>query len=86
MTIDPFTHRVQILSSTFSGADEDACASVRRSTSFAAALAEERPRRRASTACRSRWPVVTAPCDADGAKRRLLFPVGLCFNVADPTC
>jgi hypothetical protein len=91
MTIDPFTHRVQILSSTFAGADEDR--SLHRFTpidrlvagggSSASDCAVELYG--IEVADKTATCADGAPCDADGAANgSCLFPVGLCFNVADP--
>lgn len=91
MTIDPFTHRVQILSSTFSGADEDR--SLHRFTPVDR-LVEGGGSPKSDCAVelyglqvdgRTAACVDGAACDADGTVNdRCLFPVGLCFNVADP--
>lgn len=91
MTIDPFTHRVQILSSTFSGADEDK--SLHRFTPIDRLVAGGGA---SASDCavelygldvvdKTAACVDGAACDADGAANgSCLFPVGLCFNVADP--
>ena len=91
MTIDPFTHRVQILSSTFSGADEDK--SLHRFTPIDQ-LVEGGGSSKSDCAVelyglqvvgKTAECVDGAPCDADGTVNdSCLFPVGLCFNVADP--
>jgi hypothetical protein len=90
LTIDPFTHRVQILSS-FSGTDEDK--SLHRFTpvdqlsagggspasdciheSYGLQVAD------GTAACTD-----GAACDNDGVVNDVcLFPVGFCFNVSDP--
>ena len=91
MTIDPFTHRVQILSSTFSGADEDK--SLHRFTPIDRLAAGGGA---SASDCavelygldvvgKTAECVDGAACDADGAANgSCLFPIGLCFNVADP--
>ena len=90
MTVDPFTHRVQVLSSTFSGADEDK--SLHRFTPIDRLSAGG-----GSTGSDCLQEVyglqVTdgtaectdgAPCDSDGAVNdSCLFPVGFCLNVTD---
>jgi hypothetical protein len=91
MTIDPFTHRVQILSSTFSGADEDK--SLHRFTPIDQLVAGGGSSKSDCAVELYGLQVVGkvaecvdgAPCDVDGAENdSCLFPVGLCFNVADP--
>jgi hypothetical protein len=91
MTVDPFTHRVQILSSTFSGADEDK--SLHRFTPIDRLVAGGGA---SKSDCaveiyglevdgKTATCVDGAACDADGTVNdSCLFPVGLCFNVADP--
>lgn len=91
MAVDPFTHRVQILSSTFSGADEDK--SLHRFTPIDRLVAGGGSPK---TDCaveiygiavddKSATCVDGAACDADGTVNdSCLFPIGLCFNVADP--
>ena len=91
MTLDPFTHRVQILSSTFSGADEDK--SLHRFTPIDQLVAGGGA---AASDCAHEFYglavvdkkatcVDGATCDADGAVNgSCLFPIGFCFNVADP--
>ncbi len=91
MTVDSFTGRVQILSSTFTGADEDR--SLHRFTPIARLVAGGRA---PSSECvhefyglaldgRAAACTDGAPCDADGeVNDTCLFPVGFCFNVADP--
>jgi hypothetical protein len=92
MTIDPFTHRVQILSSTFTGADEDK--SLHRFTPIDQLVAGGGSSKSdcavelygLQVVGKTAECVDGAPCDADGAVNdSCLFPVGLCFNVADPT-
>jgi hypothetical protein len=92
MTVDPLTHRMQVLSSTFTGADEDK--SLHRFTPIDQLTAGGGS---ASSDCVHEaygLQVVDgtatctdgAPCDADGiANGSCLFPVGFCFNVADPS-
>jgi len=91
MTIDPFTHRVQILSSTFTGADEDK--SLHRFTPIDQLVAGGGSSKSdcavelygLQVVGKAAECVDGAPCDADGAENdSCLFPVGLCFNVADP--
>lgn len=91
MALDPFTHRVQILSSTFSGADEDK--SLHRFTPIDRLIAGGGA---AASDCAVEWYGLEvagktatctdgAACDADGTiNGSCLFPVGLCLNVADP--
>ena len=90
LTIDPFTHRVQILSS-FSGTDEDK--SLHRFTPVDQLSAGGGS---TATDCIHETyglDVVDgtaactdgAACDSDGvANDACLFPVGFCFNVTDP--
>jgi hypothetical protein len=91
MTVDPFTRRVQMLSSTFSAADEDK--SLHRFTpvdqlSAGSGATEGECLHEAyglqvvdgSATCTD-----GAACDGDGAADdACLFPVGFCFNVTDP--
>jgi hypothetical protein len=91
MSVDPFTHRVQMLSSTFSGADEDK--SLHRFTpidqlsagsgSPATECVHEAYGLQGvdgTAACTD-----GAPCDNDGTVNdACLFPVGFCLNVSDP--
>ncbi|MGD9763764.1 MAG: hypothetical protein AB7V27_08635 [Candidatus Binatia bacterium] len=91
ITVDPFTGRVQILSSTFSGVDEDR--SLHRFTPIDRLVAGGTQRNsecvhelygvrvtRGAARC-----VDGAACDADGQiNDSCLFPVGFCFNVEDP--
>jgi hypothetical protein len=91
MTVDAFTHRVEILSSTFTGADEDK--SLHRFTPIDRLVAGGTSPK---TDCLQEFyglPVGGSgtvctdgdPCDADGKKNdSCLFPVGFCFNVSDP--
>ncbi|MBX3026667.1 hypothetical protein KF840_17315 [bacterium] len=91
MTVDPFTHRVQILSSTFTGAAEDR--SLHRFTPIDRLLAGGGASKSdcavelyglAATG-KTATCVDGAACDADGTVNdSCLFPIGLCFNVADP--
>jgi hypothetical protein len=90
MTVDPFTHRVQILSSTFSGADEDK--SLHRFTPIDQLSAGKGS---SATECIHEAYGVQAvdgnatctdgaPCDSDGTVNdSCLFPIGFCLNVAD---
>ncbi len=90
MTVDPFTRRVQILSSTFTGADEDKSlhrftpvdrlvAGGGSSTSECVHEAYGLELVDGKASCTD-----GAPCDSDGAvDGACLFPVGFCFNVAD---
>jgi hypothetical protein len=91
MTVDPFTRRVQILSSTFAGADEDR--SLHRFTPIdqlsAGSGASEGECLHEAYGLQVVEGTATctdgAPCDSDGAANdACLFPVGFCFNVADP--
>jgi hypothetical protein len=91
VTVDRFTHRVQLLSSTFAGAAEDK--SLHRFTPIddlapgtgrakSECLHEAYGLQMADgvAACTD-----GAPCDNDGKiNGACLFPVGFCFNVADP--
>lgn len=91
MTVDPFTQRVQILSSTFTGAAEDK--SLHRFTPIDRLVPGAGS---PTTACVQELYGVEvvgnvaqcvdgAPCDADGQRNdSCLFPLGFCFNVADP--
>jgi hypothetical protein len=90
ITVDPFTHRVQILSS-FSGGPEDA--SLHRFTPIDQLVAGTGP---ANTECLHEAYGLTLvagkatcmdgdPCDADGVVNdACVFPVGFCVDVADP--
>lgn len=90
MTVDPFTHRVQILSSTFLGADEDK--SLHRFTPVDQLSAGNGS---AATECiheayglqlvdGTATCVDGAACDSDGtANDSCLFPIGFCLNVTD---
>lgn len=91
LTIDPFTERVQILSSTFSGADEDK--SLHRFTPIDRLVAGGgSPKSDCAVEIygvavdgKTASCVDGAACDADGTVNdSCLFPIGLCFNVADP--
>jgi hypothetical protein len=91
MTVDPFTHRVQILSSTFSGAAEDK--SLHRFTPIDRLVpGSGSPKSECvqefygvELVGKDAVCVDGAPCDADGAPNdSCLFPLGFCFNVADP--
>jgi hypothetical protein len=92
ISINPFTQRVEVLSSTFSGATEDK--SIHRFTPVSRLAAGKGS---AAKECihelygveldPSGAAVCTdgAACDADGVVNdRCLFPVGFCFNVSDP--
>lgn len=90
VTVDPFTHRVQMLSS-FTGTDEDK--SLHRFTPIDPLVAGTGP---ASTECLHEAYGLAlvdgkatctdgAACDNDGiVNDSCLFPVGFCFDVADP--
>jgi hypothetical protein len=91
MALDPFTNRVQILSSTFSGADEDK--SLHRFTPIDQLV--EGGGSPASDCAHEFYGLALvgkkaecvdgAACDGDGAANgSCLFPIGFCFNVADP--
>lgn len=91
LTIDPFTHRVQILSS-FSGTDEDR--SLHRFTPIDQLSAGGGSS--ASDCIHETYGLDVvdgtaacadgAACDSDGvANDACLFPVGFCFNVTDPS-
>lgn len=98
IAVNPFTGRVEVLSSTFSGAAEDKTihrfipvarllpggtdgASECLHEFYGVELAPPEPGAEAKDAvC-----VDGAPCDADGqVNNQCLFPIGSCFNVADP--
>ena len=91
LTMDPFTHRVDILSSTFTGAAEDK--SLHQFTPIDRLVAGGGS---AKTDCVHEFYGLAlvgkaaecsdgAACDADGVVNdSCLFPVGFCFNVADP--
>src|SRR5262249_30310389 len=91
ITGDPFTHRVQVLSSTFTRADEDK--SLHRFTPVdQLSPGNGSPHSRGLQETyglhggdgTGGWPR-GAPCDADGVKNdACLFPVGFCLNVDDP--
>ena len=99
ISVDPFTRRIEILSSTFTGADEDK--SIHRFTPIDGLV---RGGGSAKTDClvelygielvpkapgrpaRQAICVDGEACDADGeANDRCLFPVGFCVNVDDPS-
>jgi hypothetical protein len=96
MTADPFTQRVQILSSTFSGGAED------RSLHRFTPIDQLAPGKgSAATEClhelygvalvdKAAVCVDGAACDGDGAVNDVcVFPIGFCFNVEDadfPLC
>jgi hypothetical protein len=95
MTVDPFTERVSVLSSTFTGAAEDK--SMHRFVPISRLVAGKGS---PQTECiheiygleltgasgKEAACVDGAACDADGkANDVCLFPVGFCFNVADPS-
>lgn len=91
MTVDPFTQRVQILSAAFAGGEEDK--SLHRFTPIdrlipgsgsptSACVQELYGIEVVGTAAAC---VDGAPCDADGRQNdSCLFPLGFCFDVADP--
>jgi hypothetical protein len=90
VAVDPFTHRVQILSSTFTGAAEDK--SLHRFTPIDQLTPGNG---KSKTECLHEAYglklvdgdavcVDGAPCDNDGkVNDACLFPVGFCLNVAD---
>ncbi len=90
-TVDPFTHRVEIISSTFSGAAEDR--SLHRFTPVNRLSAGGGS---SKSDCinelygidmvgKTATCVDGAACDADGkVNDSCLFPVGFCLNVSDP--
>jgi hypothetical protein len=92
IAVDPLTHRVQVLSSTFTGADEDK--SLHRFTPIDQLTAGGGS---ASSDCVDEAYGLQAvggtatctdgtACDADGTVNgSCLFPVGFCFNVSDPS-
>ena len=91
MAVDRFTHRVQILSSTFTGAAEDK--SLHRFTPIDQLVAGGGSPKSdclqefygVALAGKDAVCVDGAPCDADGKKNdSCLFPVGFCFDVSDP--
>lgn len=91
MTVDAFTDRVQILSSTFTGADEDK--SLHRFTPIDRLVpGSGSPKSEClqefyglQLVGKDAVCVDGAPCDADGKKNgSCLFPVGFCFDVSDP--
>ena len=91
MSVDPFTHRVQMLSSTFSGADEDK--SLHRFTPIdqlsagSGSPATECVHEAYGLQVVDGTAACTdgAPCDNDGTVNdACLFPVGFCLNVSDP--
>jgi hypothetical protein len=91
ITVEPFTHRVQILSSTFTGADEDK--SLHRFTPIDRLVpGSGSPKSECvqefygvQLVGKEAVCVDGAPCDADGAQNgSCLFPLGFCFNVNDP--
>jgi len=92
ITVDRFTHRVQMLSSTFTGAAEDK--SLHRFTPVDQLTPGGR-RATASECLHEAYGLQLvngmatctdgAPCDNDGkVNGACLFPVGFCFNVGDP--
>lgn len=96
MALHPFTGRVEILSATFGGADEDKSlhrfTPVDRLTAGKGSPASECVHELYGIALVGNAAVCTdgAACDADGAVNDVcLFPVGFCLNVADadyPEC
>ncbi len=92
MTVDPRTHRVEILSSTFTASDEDK--SLHRFTRVDRLLpGRGSPKTECvhefygldSTDGKSAVCTDGAACDADGiVNDRCTFPVGFCLNVDDP--
>lgn len=92
MTVDPFTRRVQVLSSTFTGADEDK--SLHRFTPVVGLVAGGGS---SATDCAHEAYGLAlvdgkavcddgAPCDGDGTVNdACVFPLGFCLNVSDPT-
>jgi hypothetical protein len=94
LTLNPFTDRVEILSSTFSGADEDR--SIHRFTPIGKLTPGKGS---AATECLQEFYGLEltgtsgkeaactdgSACDSDGTVNDVcLFPVGFCFNVEDP--
>jgi hypothetical protein len=90
LTVDPFTHRVQVLSSTFTGADEDK--SLHRFTP----IDQLSPGNGSpdSECLHEAYGLNVvdgtaectdgAPCDGDGLQNdACLFPIGFCLNVDD---
>ncbi len=91
MSADPFTGRIQILSATFTGIEEDR--SLHRFTPIArlhagtGAAASECVHELYGVAAVGKEATCTdgAPCDADGTVNDVcVFPVGFCLNVQDP--
>lgn len=92
ITVHPLTQRVEVLSSTFANLDEDK--SLHRFTRIDSLVAG--PGSGAATCVHEYYGVDSAdgksavcvdgaPCDADGVVNdRCTFPIGFCFNVADP--
>jgi hypothetical protein len=91
MTVDPFTHRVQILSSTFMGGDEDKSlhrfTPVDQLSAGGGSTAKDCLHEAYGLDVVGGTATCTdgAACDSDGvANDACLFPVGFCFNVTDP--
>lgn len=90
MTLDPFTNRVQILSSTFTGAAEDKSlhrfTPIDRLVAGGGAQASDCVHEFYGLAAGKKAVCVDgAACDNDGTVNgSCLFPIGFCFNVADP--
>ena len=91
MHVDPFTHRLQILSSTFSGADEDKSlhrfTPIDRLSPGSGSPATECLHEAYGLQLVDGTAACTdgAPCDNDGTVNdACLFPVGFCLNVSDP--
>ncbi len=91
MTVDPFTQRVQILSADFTGGVEDR--SLHRFTPIDRLVPGNGSPTNACVQELYGIEVVGtvaacadgAPCDADGRQNdSCLFPLGFCFDVADP--
>jgi hypothetical protein len=93
IAVDPFTHRVQILSSTFSPTPANEDKSLHRFTPIDQLSPGRGPSRTECLHEAYGLQVVDgiaactdgAPCDGDGQQNdACLFPIGFCFNVDDP--
>lgn len=91
MTVDPFTGRVQILSSTFGGADEDKSlhrfTRVDRLVAGGGSPASDCLHQFYGIELVGKEAACTdgAACDGDGEANGIcLFPIGFCVNVDDP--
>ena len=92
IAVDPITHRVQVLSSTFTGADEDKSlhrfTPIDQLTAGGGSPSSDCIHEAYGLQVTDGTATCTdgAPCDADGTVNgSCLFPVGFCFNVADPS-